>query len=231
MSAPDRSLVTIQLGRHKLTGIPALLVLLAILLVIALLVIRAHPSLSNWPMWVSGAGWLLFIIYWSSAARNSAPARNKESDESRRVHQLLMNGALLLLFVPVPGLRQRLLPASPLLIPAGLAIQAGFWFLAVWARKSLGRNWSGQIDLKVDHQLIRNGPYRLVRHPIYSAMLGMFAGTTLVSGTVHALLAMALIAFAYWRKIRLEETWLRRAFGSAYVAYQSDTWALFPPLL
>jgi protein-S-isoprenylcysteine O-methyltransferase Ste14 len=70
-----------------------------------------------------------------------------------------------------------------------------------------------------------------VRHPIYSAMLGMFAGTALVSGELHALLAFVIVAGAYWRKIVHEESDLAGAFGADYEAYQRDSWALIPGLL
>ena len=80
-------------------------------------------------------------------------------------------------------------------------------------------------------ELIRSGPYRFVRHPIYTAWLGMFAGTAIVSGQMHALLGFAMAAFAYWRKIRLEEANLRNAFGPEYDAYRRETWALVPWLL
>jgi protein-S-isoprenylcysteine O-methyltransferase Ste14 len=56
----------------------------------------------------------------------------------------------------------------------------------------------------------------------------MFVGTALVSGQLHALLGLVMVAFAYWRKIRLEEANLRKAFGEADDAYQRDTGALIP---
>ena len=92
----------------------------------------------------------------------------------------------------------------------------------------MGAHWSGEITIKVDHQLIRTGPYRLIRHPIYTAMLGMFVGTAIVSGQTHALLGLALAIIAYWRKIRMEEANLNDAFGDAYRDYRRETWALVP---
>jgi protein-S-isoprenylcysteine O-methyltransferase Ste14 len=103
--------------------------------------------------------------------------------------------------------------------------------LGVWARRHLGCYWSGEIAIKVDHRLIRSGPYRFVRHPIYTAMLGMFAGTAVVSGQLHAALGLAMAGFAYWRKIRLEEANLRKAFGPEYDAYRRATGSLVPKLL
>jgi protein-S-isoprenylcysteine O-methyltransferase Ste14 len=79
-----------------------------------------------------------------------------------------------------------------------------------------------------DHQLVGSGPYRLVRHPMYSAVLGVFAGTALVSGQYHALVGLGTACFAYWRKIRIEERALAEAFGSDYKAYRGNRRALIP---
>ncbi|HLW44369.1 MAG TPA: isoprenylcysteine carboxylmethyltransferase family protein [Candidatus Acidoferrales bacterium] len=134
------------------------------------------------------------------------------------------------MFIPLPGLARRYLPAEPFLVPIGLAVQAAFFLLAIWARRRLGRNWSGAVTITEEHQLVRSGPYRLIRHPIYTAMFGMFIGTMLVSGEIHALLAVALLIFAYWRKIPLEEQMLREHFGDAFESYRRKTWALLPGL-
>jgi len=182
-------------------------------------------------MLLTGALWVLFVGYWSMAARRTAPTERSESAASRAVHTRLMNLSFLLLFFPVPGLRGRLLPLTPAVTVIGLTVQGLSFLLAVWARRHLGRNWSGAITVAQDHQLVRSGPYRLVRHPIYTAMFGMFLGSGIVSGELHALLALGVIAAAYWRKIRLEERTLREVFGPAYLEYSRETRALIPFLL
>jgi protein-S-isoprenylcysteine O-methyltransferase Ste14 len=172
--------------------------------------------------------WLLFSIYWAFAAKDSAPTRSSESFWSRQLHLLLVNAALLLLVLPVPGLTRRFLPANPLLVADGLMTQASFILFAVWARRHLGGNWSGEVRIAAGHQLVRSGPYRFLRHPIYTALLGMYCGTALVSGQIHAPLALLLVTLAYWRKIRLEERALAETFGAEHAAYRRDTWALIP---
>ena len=84
---------------------------------------------------------------------------------------------------------------------------------------------------KADHELIRTGPYRFVRHPIYTAIIGMFFGTALVSGDLHAFLAAGVITVAYARKIRLEERNLSHVFGARYDEYRRTTRALIPWVL
>ena len=109
---------------------------------------------------------LLFETYWTVAAKASSPAKSSESRKSRLVHVFLVNVAFILLYVPVPGLNQRLVPDASLVVGAGLIVQMAFTLLAVWARRQLGSNWSGEITIKVDHQLVHSGPYKRVRHPI-----------------------------------------------------------------
>jgi len=179
-----------------------------------------------WPLWASGAVWVLFSIYWEIAAKNAAREKSAESSASRGVHVFMANAALLLLFVPVPGLTRRYLPAPQVFVPVGLTIQICALLLAIWARRHLGRNWSGRITIKEDHELVKSGPYHFVRHPIYTALLGMYAGTALTSGEWHALLGFALAAFAYWRKIRMEEANLAAAFGAHWADYRRSTRSL-----
>jgi protein-S-isoprenylcysteine O-methyltransferase Ste14 len=186
------------------------------------------PSLRDWPLWATVAAWALFSIYWEAAAKSAAPIASSESRGSRRLHVFLANAALVLILAPVPGLRQRCLPASPIIIAAGLAIQAMGLGLAVWARRHLGLNWSGEIAVKVDHRLVRSGPYRVVRHPIYTALLGMYTGSAVVSGELHALIGLAMAVFAYGRKVRREEANLLESYGAEYRDYRGATWALLP---
>jgi protein-S-isoprenylcysteine O-methyltransferase Ste14 len=218
----------IQIGTFRLTGAAATAALLALLAGLAALVWRRPPSWHSWPTMAAAVMWVAFTVYWNRAARNTAADRSMESIKSRQTHQLLLNGALLLVFIEVPGLRQPLIPLQPWMAPAGLAVIGCGVLICVWARRRLGRNWSGRVSIKVDHQLIRSGPYRMLRHPIYTGLLLMYAGTALISCEVHGLIAVLLTIFAYWRKIRIEESALLEAFHEDYSQYRRKTWALVP---
>lgn len=182
----------------------------------------------TWAMLISLLLWIAFSFYWEAAARNASQTKTSESRLSRGFHLALISTAQLLVLFPVPGLRMHLLPASTALAVTGLTVQAAFFVLAIWARRRLGRNWSGAVTTKVDHELIRTGPYRVVRHPIYTAMLGVYLGTALVSGEIRGLVGVVLACLAYWRKIRMEEKYMSDLFGPAYTEYQSETWAVIP---
>ena len=195
-----------------------------------------HPRPgTSWPQVACIIGWVLFAIYWAASATDD-PARSAESRSSRRVHEILMNVAYALILVPlalplpIPVLQYRFLPSTPLASALGLVLQAGSFALAIWARRTLGRNWSGRIEIKKHHQLVRSGPYRMLRHPIYTAVLGMAAGTAITIGKTHVLIGIAVIVFAYVRKIRLEEAALSTAFGADYREYRNYTWGFIPGL-
>jgi protein-S-isoprenylcysteine O-methyltransferase Ste14 len=78
--------------------------------------------------------------------------------------------------------------------------------------------------------LVCSGPYKILRHPIYTALLSLYLGAAIVSGELHALIGLVLVIFAYLRKIRLEEANLMQALGADYRDYRSKTWALLPGL-
>jgi protein-S-isoprenylcysteine O-methyltransferase Ste14 len=210
-----------------------------LLLLIAAVIIRSSPapmravqSLFRFtpPMRVAIIIFCVFAIYWEVAGKNSKPAASSESRASRLFHLTAVNSGLLILILAVPGLTRRLLPGSPVIPSIGLAIELGGFALAVWARRTLGSNWSGEVRIATGHQLVRSGPYRRIRHPIYTALLTMYLGITMVSGQLHALLGWLIILLAYIRKIRLEEAALAGAFGEEFSSWQHDTWRLLPPI-
>jgi protein-S-isoprenylcysteine O-methyltransferase Ste14 len=173
---------------------------------------------------------VLFSVYWSIASKSSAPALSSESRLSRQIHVIALNLSVLVLILPVPGLARRFLPAGLLLQAIGLVLETAGILFAIWARRHLGANWSGEVRVATGHQLIRSGPYARIRHPIYTGVLAMYAGTMLVSGELHALLAVAIITLLYLRKLGQEEKILSTAFGPDYAVYRRDSWALIPPL-
>lgn len=222
---------TLAIGPLRLTGTSALVGLCVLLGAIFGLLFVYRARIVATPLTLSAMLWIAFVAYWNATASRSAPTVRSESAKSRATHQRLMWLSLVLFFAPLPWLDWRLLPAGAGWVVAGLAIHAAALALAISARRTLGLNWSGAITQKADHQLIRAGPYRFVRHPIYTAMLGMCIGTAFVSGDAHAFLGAALMTAAYVRKIRLEERNLDEVFGAAYADYRRTTRALIPWIL
>src|SRR4029077_3188647 len=138
----------VRLGPVTLTGSGAIVVLLVLLAGIVAAIVRYRARIFSSPLTISAGLWISFVIYWSVAARQTAATTSRESPQSRRVHELLLNGALLLVFLPIPGLDRRLLPAGSWVVPLGLAVQVGSIWLAASARRHLGRFWSAEITRK-----------------------------------------------------------------------------------
>lgn len=101
----------------------------------------------------------------------------------------------------------------------------------VWARVHLGKNWSSMPAIKVGHELIRSGPYNIVRHPIYSGLLFGLAGTAIIIGELLAVVAFFLILFIFLWKIWTEEKYLLLEFGEVYAQYKREVPALIPFLV
>ena len=180
--------------------------------------------LVGWLWWGWGLYWML------SALRNKATQR-RESLPSRLAHLLpLALGGALIAWPQPPGsaLGWRLWPPSLAAYWMGVALVITGLAFAVWARAHLGRNWSGTVTIKEDHELIRSGPYAYVRHPIYTGLLAALLGTTLASGTVHAAIGLAIIAAALVRKSRVEESFMREIFPDTYPRYSAEVPALIP---
>jgi protein-S-isoprenylcysteine O-methyltransferase Ste14 len=92
---------------------------------------------------------------------------------------------------------------------------------------TLGGNWSAKVTLKENHELIQRGPYRLVRHPIYSGLLLMIFGTAILVGKVGAFIVLVMCFGGFWVKLRQEEALLSKHL-SGYSDYMRRTKALVP---
>ena len=123
---------------------------------------------------------------------------------------------------------RRFLPDMEVFLWIGLLMTIGGVAFAIWARLTLGRNWSGTVTIKQNHELIRTGPYALVRHPIYTGIAFAIFGTTIfdveIRGVILILTAISVLVY----KIRVEEQFMTEQFGSEYTNYRQRTKALVP---
>lgn len=177
------------------------------------------------------AMWVAFMAYWWIMARGAKPAERLEPPVSRALRAVYIAGAVALLAlpkVPIPYFDLRLWPSTPLWFWAGVLITAAGLSFAVWARHDLGSNWSQSVTVKEHHQLITSGPYRIVRHPIYTGFLLGFAGCAVALGEFRGLVAVALVLAVLIQKLLLEEKWMAEEFGDDYRAYRHRVRALVP---
>jgi protein-S-isoprenylcysteine O-methyltransferase Ste14 len=184
--------------------------------------------------WLISGLWLAWAAYWIVAWGGVKPVRRGESMLSRLSHGApLLAGFALLTWGQLAGplLRARFLPPGEAGFWIGvLLVVAGLGF-AVAARIQLAGNWSATVTLKQDHELVRHGPYRWVRHPIYTGLLIAILGSAVAEGEWRGPVALALFTVAFLIKSGIEERYLIDQFGDAYAHYRREVPALLPRLL
>jgi protein-S-isoprenylcysteine O-methyltransferase Ste14 len=175
--------------------------------------------------------WIAFLVYWQIKAVGTKTTQRIEPVASRLLRVFIFVIAIVLLSttrIPLRWLYLQLWPVGLLPFWLGAAVLVAGLLFAVWAREHLGRNWSRSVTIKEGHELITTGPYAVVRHPIYTGILGGFLGTAIALSEVRGFIAFALIFLALWLKLRMEEQWMRSQFGETYATYAHHTAALVP---
>jgi protein-S-isoprenylcysteine O-methyltransferase Ste14 len=170
-------------------------------------------------------------VYWLLAARRGEAERTSEQPVYRFLRILLLVITFTLLFEPrtaVGFLGQRFLPRRPSIAYTGFALAIAGIALATWARVRLGQYWSDKVVLKVNHRLIRSGPYARMRHPIYSGVLLGVAGTTLLLGEWRGVLAFVLLLTNYAIKANREDKILADAFAEDFNEHKRYAGFLLP---
>lgn len=203
-----------------------------------------HPSCSilasrltqsfSWRADIIPACWIVFCIIWLLAAAFTKRSTYRESGSRRLRYLILLVLAFLLLTkrhrLPYPFDVRIISAAEPVQWMGGVLCIAGLVF-CVWARASLGRNWSGIITLKEGHELIERGPYRLVRHPIYTGLLAMFLATAIAYGHLGGIVAVMLAFASFWIKLGEEEKLMRQQFPDQYRSYEQRVKRIIPFVL
>jgi protein-S-isoprenylcysteine O-methyltransferase Ste14 len=183
------------------------------------------------------ACWIIFILYWFISARSVKPVQETRGWLGGNWYPILyLIGFLFMinfrflgrLGIPTNKLATLLLPHTAVLnIVIVILLIAGL-MIAIVARRTLARNWSGAVALKEAHELITTGPYQYVRHPIYTGMLLMILGTALSVATLGACIGFFIILVGVLLKLRQEEALLTKHFAQGYLSYKKCTRTLIP---
>jgi protein-S-isoprenylcysteine O-methyltransferase Ste14 len=183
------------------------------------------------------AAWITFLTVWVIAARKTRATQRREPAFSRYGIMVLLVAGYVLILSPkarIGFLGQRFLP--DILVVKLVVKVVGVivtWLgvgLAIWARRHLAENWSARVTIKVDHELIRTGPYARLRHPIYTGLLLATLGPALALGEWRGLLGTGIALIAYSLKAKKEESMLRAQFGAAFEEHSRHTGFLLPRL-
>ena len=179
------------------------------------------------------AAWIMLGLYWVAKAAGTKKVAVNENT-GLRAFRLAMLGLMLALLMTdwlrIGLLARRFAPLVAALAWAGVVLTWLGVGIAIWARRTLGANWSDKVVLKVDHELIRNGPYRYLRHPIYTGVLLAVAGTTLMIGEWRGVAAFVVVGTNYYVKAKREERILAIKFGEAFAEHKRRTGFFLPCL-
>jgi protein-S-isoprenylcysteine O-methyltransferase Ste14 len=180
--------------------------------------------------------WITFFLYWIVSSFRAKQTVSTEPFLKRFVFYWL---PLIIAFLLLgPGkwfgnslIRENFVPHTDLVGLIGLSLAFVGLMISFWARYLLGANWSATVQQKSEHTLITAGPYKFVRHPIYSGLLLMFSGHALIVGDWRAIIAVAIVFVSFWFKLKKEERLMHNLFGERYARYLKTTKALIPGVL
>ena len=184
---------------------------------------------------VLGWIWIAVVAIWAAAAFVTKRAVKRQSPVTR----LLVETWCCMLaaskqFAVQPGnawsgvLHRRIVPDQPLYGWLSLLITCAGIAFTLWARFFLGRNWSGTVTVKENHELMRSGPYGIVRHPIYAGLSLAFLGTAIGFGELRGLIGLPILVFGWKYKANVEERFMIGHFGEQYRRYRSEVKGLIP---
>jgi protein-S-isoprenylcysteine O-methyltransferase Ste14 len=181
---------------------------------------------------ILGLIWTVFGVYWLLAATRRKREETRESPVYRALRLAILVVVFTLLFAQwtaaLGSLGSSFLAHRPVLEYIGFVLTLAGLALAMWARIHLGQFWSDKVVLKVDHELIRTGPYAHLRHPIYSGVLLAVLATALVLGEWRGVLAFLILLINYWIKARREDRMLRDRFGESFAEHEKHAGFLLP---
>jgi protein-S-isoprenylcysteine O-methyltransferase Ste14 len=182
-------------------------------------------------MMITALCWVMLCVYWMiMAIGNKKTVRRQSSVKRSFVSGLIVLGYAL---VYVPGLSAswlgvRFLPSAQGIACVGVVTCVLGVAFAAWARHTLGGNWSAIVTIKEDHELIVTGPYRSVRHPIYTGLLLGILGSGITLGEIRGLAAFFVVLAAFAVKMQEEERFMRTQFPDAYPDYEKRVRKLIP---
>jgi len=177
-------------------------------------------------------GWSAWAALWVIASWWSARGVRRAGGRQNVTYQLIsVAGMMALLIVtrPTGALSTPLWQLGSHVEWTLVGLTAAGFALACWARLTLGKLWSAGVERKADHRLVDEGPYAIVRHPIYTGLIAAALALALVKATPLALIGLLLTTIGFTIKAQLEERFLAAELGEAdYADYKRRVPMLVP---
>jgi len=176
------------------------------------------------------ACWIVFLAYWLISALAVKRTAEPQSLLSSLAHRIPVGLGWFLLANQrwPPPMNRVLIPGTDWVWVVGVVVCVFGLCGTIWARWTLAGNWSSNVTFKQGHELVKTGPYRFVRHPIYTGLLVMSLGSAIENGRLHCFLSLVVFGAGFWIKLKQEERLLLRHFPDEYPAYQRQVKALVP---
>lgn len=175
------------------------------------------------------ACWLAVEITWAVGLKQSGiRVTLRQAALPPKARNALVVTALLLLCLSLPPIRERCTFNSDPARAAGYPILLTSTAFAIWARTALGSGWSASPPVRTGSPLRTTGPYSIVRHPIYAAVIGMMLGTAVIWGAGPWTAALVGTCMLCASRIGAEERQLRDTFGETYEQYAARVPRLVP---
>ena len=185
--------------------------------------------------------WLLFFAYWtSSAIYDFLSGKYKKIEKlpsfARVGVDRITLGLAIVIVVTTP--LNGFYPFSVIILQSsaattyfGLGLGLLGVLFAIWARRTLGGNWSSDVVLKKGHTLTTNGPYAIVRNPIYSGVTLGIVGSAISVGYASGLVAIASVLIFSYSRINAENKLMEQRFGKEFDKYRKKVKAFIPWLI
>ncbi len=179
---------------------------------------------------IASLAWLAVGLVWIAGfIGNKKTLKVPNSGEQILANVLLVLGSIFTFSAPTGALALRVIPSNAFFGIIGAALTMAAAAFAIWARRTIGKNWSGAvITIKQDHELVETGPYALVRHPIYTGFFFASLGMAITLGFLTSFIGTAVVLVAFLIRMRTEEALMTAQFPDKYPDYKKRTKAFIP---
>ncbi len=175
--------------------------------------------------------WAVLLTYWFINAPRVKAAVQTQSRISRYLYMLIMISGFVIVYARIFAigiLGFQLIPANDITGITGAVVCISGVAFAIWARRTLGTNWSAEVTLKKEHELVQSGPYKIVRHPIYTGFEIGLLGVAITIGQLKGLVGLSMVFVNHYFKTRMEEEIMYSQFPAKYPEYVKRVKRLVP---
>ena len=184
------------------------------------------------PLTINAWIWIFLFAFWFIASIFVYPIKVRETFFQRVQHVVPLYLGFYLIFSHRwwGPMHDKIYDNDAVRYGGDVLTAAGAAF-AIWARVTLGRYWSGIVTLKQGHKLIRTGPYRIARHPLYTGFVLASIGSAITAARIDGYVGLLIIVLSLIFKLRREESFLTGEFGEEYHQFKRDVPAALIPLV